>query len=507
MKSYSCQSCSNRKNHNHDNINSYTTNSSFYCATASLCFCFLTHSYLLISLFSYVGYFVLHLDPNLTSNTVGLYAGVLSSSFMMGRMVTSVLWGRMADTYGRKAVIQLSLFCSSIVCLGFGFSSSFSMAFTIRFLLGTCNAMVPTGKTAISELASMTSNPESFQQRGMALLLGMWGWGFLISPSISGFLSDPVKQYPNSVFIQKYTIFLTDYPFVLPNILGTLLCLLATLSSTLFVQETLETKRDLSYLPGDVWNCLKDTIEKKNKYGTEDETKVLVNHSKEELSLPTDSNWHSIWEKSNTRQHMILYWLWAFVTMGSDEITPLFLLAHKGLKLTEISIGRVLSGAGIVYAVFQYSICLFFIEKFGIYGSLRLSSWSCAPFILFIPISKCIEIWGSPLFITSSEHIKLQTYLFLWITLGLERIFQMMYFSSISVGMNLTVSSNQRATMNGYGIMIGSVAKAFGPIMFGYLSSVLFGYLENGLLASFILFGLIATCMAITAYWTTNLEY
>ena len=41
-------------------------------------------------------------DPNMTENVVG-------SAFMLGRSLTSILWGIIADRYGRKPVAILGI--------------------------------------------------------------------------------------------------------------------------------------------------------------------------------------------------------------------------------------------------------------------------------------------------------------------------------------------------------------------------------------------------------------
>lgn len=55
--------------------------------TVALCFCMLTHSYLLISVFPYSGFLAIHLlNLRLQSeDSAGPYAGLIASSFMAGR--------------------------------------------------------------------------------------------------------------------------------------------------------------------------------------------------------------------------------------------------------------------------------------------------------------------------------------------------------------------------------------------------------------------------------------
>lgn len=73
----------------------------------------------------------------------------------------------------------------------------------------------------------------------MAIVMGMWGYGFLINPALSGYLSDPIKQYPSLQFGATFTTLLTDYPFLLPNILGSILCVIGYFLVDKYVEETL----------------------------------------------------------------------------------------------------------------------------------------------------------------------------------------------------------------------------------------------------------------------------
>ncbi len=98
--------------------------------TPVLCLCALTHAYLLFSVFPYAGYFALFLlngasradvgdrsdEPlsdyiarvseripdGLSVDTVGVYAGMLSSAFTFGRLLGFGPWKRMRMRYGNR---------------------------------------------------------------------------------------------------------------------------------------------------------------------------------------------------------------------------------------------------------------------------------------------------------------------------------------------------------------------------------------------------------------------
>jgi MFS family permease len=119
------------------------------------------------------------------------------------------------------------------------------------------------------------------ETRGMSLVLGMWGWGFLISPVIAGALSEPVKQYPNVAWLQEGVVgnFLTRHPFFLPNLVGALLCLISILFVYLFATETLPASkcRCVTHIPGDMWAAFRGANNSTND-STHEEKRPILPH-------------------------------------------------------------------------------------------------------------------------------------------------------------------------------------------------------------------------------------
>jgi Sugar (and other) transporter len=233
-------------------------------STTALCIAVLSVSYMLISVFPYSGYMVIQLKPTLNEENVGFYAGMMASSFMIGRAISSYGWGKAADVYGRVPCLSMSLLLSSLLSLGFGLSTTFVGALCWRFWLGIVNGVLPISKTSVSELAY---GDRTLETRGMGLVMGMWGWGFLISPAISGLTAEPLKQYPHVTWLQDdhkawYYALLQKFPFLLPNVIGTILCLVALLSVCLFVPETLPKAnvKSLNEIPKSLWSTLRRVL-------------------------------------------------------------------------------------------------------------------------------------------------------------------------------------------------------------------------------------------------------
>lgn len=96
------------------------------------------------SLFPFLYFMIRDFHIVQTEEDIGYYAGYIGSSFMLGRALTSVLWGIIADWYGRKPVIIFGTFAVVLNTL-FGISSDI---WRRDFCWGVCVVCsVPLGHT------------------------------------------------------------------------------------------------------------------------------------------------------------------------------------------------------------------------------------------------------------------------------------------------------------------------------------------------------------------------
>eukprot|EP00956_Cyclotella_meneghiniana_P007686 scaffold10316_cov71-Cyclotella_meneghiniana.AAC.2 len=97
-----------------------------------------------------------HPDKPITVEQAGPYTAVLTTSFMIGRTSTAHFWGRLADIYGRRIVLMVSLTGSGLACIWFGMTSTYSGLFgavIARGVIGAWNSIVGVTKTYATELA------------------------------------------------------------------------------------------------------------------------------------------------------------------------------------------------------------------------------------------------------------------------------------------------------------------------------------------------------------------
>lgn len=452
-------------------------------STLALCMCAFTNAYLLISVFPYAGFMVVDMVPNHTVENAGTYAGFLAASFMVGRAFSSYYWGAIADTYGRRFALCTSLIMSAIFSLLFGFSSSFVCAVYWRFLLGFGNSLVTISKTAVTELAF---GEDKLERRAMGLVVGMRGWGLLIGPSLSGYLAEPLKQYPDVLWLQQSSScrkYLEKYPFLLPNLLAVLLCILSFVTVIFFVEETLpiSERRSFTNIPKDVLRfmlrlkangCGKETQEVQS----EESLALLPINKATEPSTCSKNSYSStsqhadqptIWSRGETRRHVLLYAVFSFVVSALDEAFPLFCISHNGgLGLSEAEIGKVLSSAGLLFALSQYTAFATIINHFGMHSALKIGSILGNPIAIVIPFALILNNYSK-----FDGRLTVTSYLFLTIIMGICKTFSCLFFATLAISVNKTVPRCQRARMNGLNMVGGSIGKGLGPICAGLLYS------------------------------------
>ncbi|KAL7571379.1 hypothetical protein ACA910_007688 [Epithemia clementina (nom. ined.)] len=257
--------------------------SSFFLSTIALSSVVLVYGYLVTSVLPYSGFMAMRLLNDDTRNTyrgvvvneetAGYYAGWITSSFMVGRALTSYYpWGKGADVYGRTMVLRSSLALSILGSLGFGLSTTFYGALLWRFLLGASNGLIGAARTALMEISD---GNEILESRSIGVAMSMYGWSLLFSPVVSGLLADPVRQYPNLFFrntrmndhnenddqsvisFPRLYHFLDRYPFFLPNLVAAVVCLGSLVMVVGLVPETLppERRRSVKDIPRDMWRA------------------------------------------------------------------------------------------------------------------------------------------------------------------------------------------------------------------------------------------------------------
>ncbi|GAU16395.1 hypothetical protein TSUD_117440 [Trifolium subterraneum] len=159
------------------------------------------------SLFPYLYFMIRDFNIAKREEDISAYAGYVGSAFMLGRSFTSIPWGMVADRYGRKPVAIIGIFSVIIFNTLFGLSTSFWMAVTTRFFLGSLNGLLGPMKAYCSEIFR-----EEKQALGLSTFSAAWGMGLIIGPALGGYLAQPTVKYPHifpkDSFWDKFPYFL-----------------------------------------------------------------------------------------------------------------------------------------------------------------------------------------------------------------------------------------------------------------------------------------------------------
>ncbi|KAF5187305.1 Zinc induced facilitator-like 1-like [Thalictrum thalictroides] len=402
------------------------------------------------SLFPFIYFMIRDTHIAKREEDIGYYAGFVGSAFMFGRASTSVLWGMIADRYGRKPVMIFGTMAVFLFNTLFGFSTSFWMAVTTRFLLGSLNG----AHGPIKAYASEVSRPEH-QALALSLVSVAWGIGLIIGPAIGGFLAMPAEKYPD--LISKDSLF-GRFPYLLPclciSMLGLVVCVVC-----FWLPESLH--RNHGNNRGD------DSYEALEASSSIDNTKADLlgngqSHSASKKSIL--KNWPLM-------SSIIVYCIFSLNDMAYTEIFSLWAVSPRklgGLSFSTDDVGVVLaiSGAGL----FTFQTLLYpRVER--LLGPIMVSRITA---VLTIPVQQSFP------FIAMLSGISLS--IVLNCASALKNVFSVCIVTGLFVLQNNAVDQHQRGAANGIAMTGVSLFKAFGPAMGG----VLFSWAEKRQGASFL---------------------
>jgi len=120
-------------------------------------------------------------------------AGALGTVTLMMRLVGGVASGTLADKYGRKLPLMLSVLWFSVFAFLSGFSTSYGMLFALRALFGIGMG----GEWAAGMPLVLEHWPTRLRGLASGLLLGGWYWGYLLAAVAFQFVYPQFKATPD----------------------------------------------------------------------------------------------------------------------------------------------------------------------------------------------------------------------------------------------------------------------------------------------------------------------
>ncbi|CAH9073333.1 unnamed protein product [Cuscuta epithymum] len=385
------------------------------------------------SLFPFIYFMIRDFKIAKTEEDIGYYAGYVGSAFMLGRAVTSLFWGMLADKYGRKPVFIFSTISVVIFNTLFGFSTNFWMAIITRFLLGSLNGLLGPIKAFAVE-----AFPERYQSLGLSSVSTAWGMGLIIGPALGGFLAQPAEKYPSLFSIDSL---FGRFPYLLPCLCISVFALFVTII-TFWLPETLHKHDSVSVSSRNSYKALEAASKtSKNDGGSKDSKKSIFN------------NWPLM-------SSIIIYCVFSLHEMAYTEIFSLWAESPRrlgGLSYSSDDVAVVLAISGFGLLALQFIVYPFMERTIGSLMVSRIAG------ILAIPL------------LASYPYIAMLSGIILTLVLNCASLLMNMLSVSVLTGLyilqNNAVDQDQRGVANGIAMAGMSIFKALGPAGAGTLFS------------------------------------
>ncbi|XP_058216197.1 protein ZINC INDUCED FACILITATOR-LIKE 1-like isoform X6 [Rhododendron vialii] len=389
------------------------------------------------SLFPFLYFMIRDFKVAETEEEIGYYAGYVGSSFMLGRALTSVLWGLIADRYGRKPVIIIGTSAVVIFNTLFGLSVNYWMAISTRFLLGSLNGLLGPVKAYASEIFR-----KEYQALGISSVSTSWAIGLIIGPALGGFLAQPAEKYP--AIFSKDSVF-GRFPYFLPCLCISLFALMVTIV-TFWLPETLHIHKE---------PCEDSVVavEAVSRGSFEKEITQDFEGREPDSKKSLIKNWPLM-------SSIIVYCIFSLHSTAYSEIFSLWAESPRkegGLSYSTNNVGVVLAVSGLGLLVFQLSLYPIAEKILGPIMVARICGVLTIPLLTCYPYMTLLTGFSLPLLLGCASVV--------------VNILSVSILTAMFVLQNKAVDQHQRGAANGITMTAMSLFKAAGPAGAGAIFS------------------------------------
>ncbi|KZL70628.1 major facilitator superfamily transporter [Colletotrichum incanum] len=416
-------------------------------------------------------------------NDVAKWAGYTSAVFSLSQSVTAVAWGRASDRIGRKPTIIIGLISTMVFFVVWGMSTSLPMAITVRAILGSGNGNVGIIRTMVAEMV-----PEKeLQPRAFSIMPLIWSVGSIFGPAFGGFFANPARRFP-ALFGDSW--FFNAYPFALPNLIAAVFFLISVATATLFLKETLESKRhkpDWGLLLGERLtrpfrrsrpHTHRHAHIRRTSFVDGEATAPLVPTKLSPPAQPLEDNKQPTEAPSmkevftaQTSINLLCYTFLALHSVAFDQILPVFLNYPKqvhtpenthlpfqfsgGFGLSSDRIGTIFTIYGITCGVIQFFVFPPLCNYFGVLRCFR----ACAiTFPIVYILTPYVVLFES----NTGRYAALMVVMFV------KAFAVIIGFPCMTILLTNSASSLRiLGTLNGFATMFSGFGRAFGPAAAG----------------------------------------
>jgi len=177
----------------------------------------------------FLTYLVEDLTPEHQVPNIGLWVGLLMTSYSAAQFLFSPIWGSLSDRIGRRPVLMVGLVGNTVFFTMFGLANTLGLALLARFLAGVFNGNLAVARAYIGDV----SNSQQLATR-MGIIGAAFGLGFTFGPFIGGELSNPAARWD----LFQNTIF-DSHPYLLPCAVASILSLFSLAIAYRLLPESL----------------------------------------------------------------------------------------------------------------------------------------------------------------------------------------------------------------------------------------------------------------------------
>ena len=156
---------------------------------------------------------------------VGLYVGLVASSFALAQFTTGFFWGWLSDKIGRKPVVLTGTLLTGACFVAFGFCQTLWQAIFIQVLTGLVNGNQGVVSTCLGEVTDRSN-----QSRAFVYLPVIYGLGGITGPVVGGLLVSKNAHFSKN----------DPYPYLKPNLVSAAVLIVDMIITMIFLEESLE---------------------------------------------------------------------------------------------------------------------------------------------------------------------------------------------------------------------------------------------------------------------------
>jgi len=313
----------------------------------------------------FLTYLVEDLTPANQTANIGLWVGLLMTSYSAAQFLFAPFWGSLSDRIGRRPVLMVGLIGNTVFFTMFGLANTLIIAFIARFLAGVFNGNIAVARAYIGDV----STPQQLATR-MGIIGAAFGLGFTFGPFIGGELSNPAARWD----LFQNTIFET-HPYLLPCVVASVLSIFSLLVAFRSLPESLPVE---SRTQRDPQPWLKSM------------TKIMKNSA-------------SMLKANNVS---LVIWVTMLFTFGFTIMHAVFILytemnvANGGLGFSESDNGRAFAMIGITGILTQGILIGPLSRRFGSRRLIPFASALTGLGLVLVPYTQAGNAWTHILVVT-----------------------------------------------------------------------------------------------------------